>query len=108
MENSEETKVRLMVVTLAIATMVPLLGATIIIAPQQADALSKYDTGANDPNPALDDTKGNTGQPLQQDNPGNTANPVPTTPTLPSDSTVGCAMDTIETLQSFLSCLGAK
>jgi hypothetical protein len=79
MENSEETKIRLMVVTLAIATMVSLFAAIIIIAPQHADALSKYDTGANDPNPSLDVTKGKTGQPPQQDNPGNTDNQVPIT-----------------------------
>lgn len=100
MENSEETKVRFMVV----ATMVPLFGATIIIAPQQADALSKYETGANDQNPAADITNGKTDQPLQQDDLGNTAEPSPTT----SVPTTNCAMNTIKSLESFLSCLGAK
>ena len=104
MENSEETKVRLMVVTLAIAIMVPLHGATIIIAPQQADALSKYETGANDQNPAADITNGRTDHLLQQDDLGNTAQPSPTT----SVPTTNCAMNTIESLESFLSCLGAK
>ena len=104
MENSEETKITLMVVTLAIATMVSLFAATIIIAPQQADALSKYDTGANDPNPAADIANGKTDQPLQQDDLDNTAQPSPTT----SVPTTNCAMNTIESLESFLSCLGAK
>jgi hypothetical protein len=104
MKNSEEAKIRLKVVTLAIATMVSLFATNIIIAPQQADALSIYDTGANDPNPAADITSGKTDQPLQQDDLGNTAQPSPTT----SVSTTNCAMNTIESLESFLSCLGAK
>jgi hypothetical protein len=102
MENGEETKLTLMVVTLAIATMVSLFAA---IAPQQADALSRYETGANDPNPAADVANGKTDQKLQQDDLGNTAHPSPTTPAVP---TTNCAMNTIESLESFLSCLGAK
>jgi hypothetical protein len=78
--------------------------ATIIIAPQQADAISKVDTGANDPNPAADITNGKTDQSLQRDDVGNTAQPSPTT----SVPTTNCAMNTIESLESFLSCLGAK
>ena len=104
MENSEETKITLMVVTLALATMVSLFAITIIIAPQQADALSKDDTGANDPNPAADITNGKTEQSRQQDDLDNTAQPSPTT----SVPTTNCAMNTIESLESFLSCLGAK
>jgi hypothetical protein len=42
---------------------------------------------------------------LQQDDLGNRAQPSPSSPTIP---TVGCAMDTIESLESFLTCLGAK
>jgi hypothetical protein len=102
MENGEETKLTLMVVTLAIATMVSLFAA---IAPQQADALSRYKTGANDLILAADVANGKTDQPLQQDDLGNTAHPSPTTPAVP---TTNCAMNTIESLESFLSCLGAK
>ena len=87
---------QLMVVTLAIATMVSLFAT---IALQQAYALSKYDTSANDPNSSVDDTKGKIDQSLQQDDLDITAQPSPTT---------NCAMNTIESLESFLSCLGAK
>jgi hypothetical protein len=67
----------------------------------QAYALSKYD--------APDDTaKGKNNQQLQQDDLGNTAQPPTTTPTLPAIPTTNCAMGTIESLESFLSCLGAK
>ena len=64
---------------------------------QQAYALSKYD--------APDDAaNGKT----NQDDIGNTAQPPITTPTLPAIPTTNCAMGTIESLESFLSCLGAK
>jgi hypothetical protein len=104
MESIKETKITLMTVTVSIATLVSLFAATIIITPQQADAIPKYDTGANDPNPAADVTSGKTDQSLQQDDPGNTGQPSPTTPTVPTN----CAMNTIESLESFLGCLGAK
>jgi hypothetical protein len=59
--------------------------------PQQVDSLSIYDPDAASPGP------------------GNIAKSAPTTtPTLPSRPTTECAMDTIESLESFLSCLGAK
>lgn len=87
MGNNKDTKVTLSVGTIAIAAW--LLLATITITPQQAHALS------ND-------------QKLQQDDLVNTAKPTPPTPTLPTIPTVGCAMDTIENLESFLDCLGAK
>ena len=106
MENSEETKTTLMVINVAIATMVSLFAATIIMAPQQADALSRYETGANDPKSAADDANGKIYQPLEDDQkPGKTTT---TTPTLPAVPTTNCAMNTIESLESFLSCLGAK
>jgi hypothetical protein len=57
---------------------------------------------------AGDAAKGKPDQQLQQNDLGNKAQPEPFTPTLPAVPTVGCAMDTIESLQSFLLCLGAK
>lgn len=107
MEKSKETKITLMAVTTTLATMILLFAAATTISPlQQAYSLSKYILGADDPNPATDDASAKIYQPLEQE-PGNTAKPAPalTTSTVPI---VGCAMDTIESLQSFLSCLGAK
>ena len=81
------------VTSLFIATMMNMVH-------QQAYALSKYD--------APDDAaNGKTNQELQ-DEIGNTAQPPITTPTLPAIPTTNCAMGTIESLESFLSCLGAK
>ena len=81
------------VTSLFIATMMNMVQ-------QQAYALSKYD--------APDDAaNGKTNQELQDDI-GNTAQPPITTPTLPAIPTTNCAMGTIESLESFLSCLGAK
>ncbi|HET6798947.1 MAG TPA: hypothetical protein VFH25_00165 [Nitrososphaeraceae archaeon] len=81
------------VTSLFIATMMNMVH-------QQAYALSKYD--------APDDAaNGKTNQELQDDI-GNTAQPPITTPTLPAIPTTNCAMGTIESLESFLSCLGAK
>jgi hypothetical protein len=80
------------VTSLFIATMMNMVQ-------QQVYALSKYD--------APDDANnGKTN--LQQDDIGNTAQPPITTPTLPAIPSTNCAMGTIETLESFLSCLGAK
>ena len=77
-----------MAVTPILSTMILLFAAIITIAPlQQAYSY----------------------QPLEQE-PSDTAKPAPI-PTTTSNSSivpVGCAMDTIESLQSFLSCLGAK
>ena len=88
MQKSKETKIALMAVTSILSTMILLFAAIITIAPlQQAYSY----------------------QPLEQE-PGDTAKPAPL-PTTTSNSSivpVGCAMDTIESLQSFLSCLGAK
>ena len=88
MQKSKETKIALMAVTSILSTMILLSAAIITIAPlQQAYSY----------------------QPLEQES-GDTAKPAPI-PTTTSNSSivpVGCAMDTIESLQSFLSCLGAK
>lgn len=101
MENSKETKITLMVVTITLATMILLFPAATTIAPlQQAYSLSKYVIDADNPNPTAGDANGKIYQPLEQE-PGN----IPKTPTI---SSVPCAMDNIEILESFLSCLGAK
>jgi hypothetical protein len=78
--------------TLITVAVVSLFAATtIIVPPQQVDSLSVYNPNADSPSP------------------GEIAKPGPsTTPTLPSTPNVNCAMDTIESLESFLSCLGAK
>jgi hypothetical protein len=88
MGNIKHTKFTL----IPVATVISLFTAMIMITPpQQVDSLSIYDPNAANPGP------------------GNIAKPASTTtPTLPSIPTVNCAMDTIESLQSFLSCLGAK
>lgn len=74
------------------ATVILLFAAMIMkTPPQQVDSLSIYGPNAAKPGP------------------GNIAKPASTTtPTLPSTPNVNCAMDTIESLESFLSCLGAK
>jgi hypothetical protein len=93
MGNNTHAKVTLIIVTAAIAAVISLFAATVTIAPRQADALSIYDPDAANPDP------GNTPKPA----------PIPTTkPTSPTVPITNCAMDTIESLQSFLSCLGAK
>jgi hypothetical protein len=86
MGNNRHTKITL----ITIATVISLFTATtMIVPPQPVDSLSIYN-----PNAA---------------SPSNTAKPVPTTtPSLSTIPTVGCAMETIESLESFLSCLGAK
>jgi hypothetical protein len=85
-----------------IAIVASLFVATMMnMVQHQAYALSKYDAPA-------DAANGKTNQQLQQDDLGNTAQPPITTPTLPAIPTTNCAMDTIESLESFLSCLGAK
>jgi len=88
MGNNKLTKIALV----TIATVVSLFATIITVAPpQQVDSLSIYDPNAASPDP------------------GSIAKPAPTTtPTLPSTPNVNCAMDTIESLESFLSCLGAK
>jgi hypothetical protein len=93
MGNNRHTKVTIIIITIAIAAVVSLFAATVTIAPRLADALSIYDPDAVNPGPE------NTAKPA----------PIPTTkPTLPTVPITNCAMDTIESLQSFLSCLGAK
>jgi hypothetical protein len=101
MENSKETKITLMVVTATLASMILLFPAATTIAPlQQAYSLSRYVVGVDNPSLATDDANGKIYQPLEQEL-GN----IPKTPTI---SSVPCAMDNIESLESFLSCLGAK
>ena len=87
MGNNKHTKI-----TSITAAMISLFTAIIMIVPPQlAYSLSIYDPDAASPGP------------------DNLAKPAPTTtPTLPSRPTTECAMDTIESLESFLSCLGAK
>ena len=85
-----------------IAIVASLFVATMMIIVQHhAYALSKYDVPD-------DAANGKTSQQLQQDDLGNTAQPPITTPTLPAIPTTNCAMGPIESLESFLSCLGAK
>ena len=107
MQKSKETKIALMAITTTLSTMILLLAAATTIAPlQQAYSLSKV---ADNTNPATEDAHRKIYQPLEQE-PSNTAKPAPI-PTTTSNSSivpVGCAMDTIESLESFLSCLGAK
>jgi hypothetical protein len=88
MGNNKLTKITI----ITIATVVSLFASIITVAPpQQVDSLSIYDANAASPDP------------------GSIAKPAPTTTqTLPSTPNVNCAMDTIESLESFLSCLGAK
>ena len=79
-------------ITLNTITVISLFTASIIMAPPQlVNSLSIY-------NPDAASTS-----------PNDVTKPAPTTtPTLSSIPTAECAMDTIESLQSFLSCLGAK
>jgi hypothetical protein len=87
MGNNKLTKITL----ITIATVVSLFASITVAPPQQVDSLSIYDPNAASPDP------------------GSIAKPAPTTTqTLPSTPNVNCAMDTIESLESFLSCLGAK
>jgi hypothetical protein len=92
MGNNKHAKVTIIIVTIAIAAVTSLLAATMTIALGQANALSIYNPDATNPN----NSEGKIDQPLEQDD------YTTTTPT------VSCAMDTIKSLQSFLSCLGAK
>jgi hypothetical protein len=87
MGNNKHTKI-----TSITAAVISLFTAIIMIVPVQlAYSLSIYDPDAAGPDP------------------DNIAKSSPTTtPTLPSRPTTECAMDTIESLESFLSCLGAK
>jgi photosystem II stability/assembly factor-like uncharacterized protein len=103
MKNKKDTK---KTVSLAIAALTSLLVAVIpslATTPQQTHALTPDTNGAIDPGAGV--AKGKTNQLLQQDDLGNRAQPSPSSPIIP---TVGCAMDTIESLESFLTCLGAK
>lgn len=103
MKNKKDTKIT---VSLAIAALTSLLVAAIpslAITPQRTHALAPDTNGAVDPGAGV--AKGKTNQLLQQDDLGNTGQPPAFSPTIP---TVGCAMDTIESLESFLSCLGSK
>jgi hypothetical protein len=111
MQKSKETKITLMAITTTtLSTMILLLAATIMISPlQQAYSLSKYVLTADGTNPATDDASGKIYQPLEKDLTDKAKPaPVPTTTSNSSIVPVGCAMDTIESLESFLSCLGAK
>jgi hypothetical protein len=93
MRNNRHARATIIMVTITITIVVTsLFAATMTIMSRQADALSIYDQDAANP----DTLEGNIDQPLEQDD---------YTTTKP---TVDCAMDTIENLQSFLSCLGAK
>jgi hypothetical protein len=86
MGNNKHAKITL--ITIAV---ISLFATTIMIAPQHVDGLSIYNPDAASPS-SNDVTK-----------------PAPTTtPPLPSIPPAECAMDTIESLQTFLSCLGAK
>jgi hypothetical protein len=99
MRNNSHARVTIIIVTIAITSVVTLLfAATMTIVPRQADALSIYDPDAVNPN-TLEE---NIDQPLEQVQPLEQDDYTTTKPT------VDCAMDTIENLQSFLSCLGAK
>ena len=95
MGNNKHAKVTIIIVTIAIAAVTSLLAATMTIAPRQANALSIYNPDATNPN----NSEGKIDQPLEQDD---------YTTTTTTTTTVSCAMDTIKSLQSFLSCLGAK
>jgi hypothetical protein len=93
MRNNSHARTTIIIIIIAITSVVTsLFAATMTIVPRQADALSIYDPDAVNP----DTLEENIDQPLEQDD---------YTTTKP---TVDCAMDTIENLQSFLSCLGAK
>jgi hypothetical protein len=93
MRNNRHARAAIIIITIAIADVVTsLFVATMTIGPQQSDALSIYNPDATNP----DTPEEKIDQPLEQDD---------YTTTIP---TVSCAMDTIESLQSFLSCLGAK
>ena len=96
MGNNKHAKLTIVIVTIAIAVVTPLLAVTMAIAPRQANALSIYNPEATNPN----NSEGKIDQPLEQDD--------YTTTTTTTTPTISCAMDTIESLQSFLSCLGAK
>jgi hypothetical protein len=93
MRNNRQARAKIIIVTIAITAVVTsLFVATMTMAPRHADALSIYNPDAASP----DTLEEKIDQPLEQDD------YTTTTPT------VSCAMDTIESLQSFLSCLGAK
>jgi hypothetical protein len=93
MRNSRHARITIILVTITIIALVTsLFVATMTIVSRQAEALSIYDPDATNP----DILEEKIDQPLEQDD---------YTTTKP---TVDCAMDTIESLQSFLSCLGAK
>ena len=93
MQNNRHARATIIMVTIVITVvMTSLFVVTMTIVPRQADALSIYDRDAAN----RDTLEENIDQPLEQDD---------YTTTKP---TVDCAMDTIENLQSFLSCLGAK
>jgi uncharacterized membrane protein len=95
MAINNNAKITLVVGIIAASVFIATLTTTL---QQQAYALSEYYSAA----------KGKTDQKLQQHGLGNTAQPSPTTPTLPTVPTANCAMDTIESLEPFISCLGAK
>ena len=99
MATNNNAKITTVVGIIAIASLFVVTMMNMV--QHQAYALSKYD--------APDDAaNGKTNQQLQQDDLGNTAQPPITTPTLPAIPTTNCAMGPIESLESFLSCLGAK
>lgn len=102
MTTNNNTKNTPVVGIIEIAALASLFMATIAITPHQTHALSTSDNAASDV------TNGKTDQQIQQDDLGNTAEPSPTKLTKPLVPNTNCAMDNIESLESFLSCLGAK
>jgi hypothetical protein len=104
MQNNSDTKITIIVGTIFIAAS--LFIVTITMMPLHTYALSRY--VIDDPNPVPGITNGKTDKILQQDDLGYTAKPAPTTLTLPTIPSVDCATNTIESLQYFLDCLGAK
>ena len=100
MATNDNAKITTVVGIIAIVASL-FVATMMIIVQHQAYALSKYDVPD-------DAANGKTSQQLQQDDLGNTAQPPITTPTLPAIPTTNCAMGPIESLESFLSCLGAK
>ena len=107
MAKSNETGITKVAVTITLSTLILLSAVAITNVPlQQAYSLSRYIVGADNPNPANNETNRIVYQPLEKD--PTKPVPIPTTTSNSSIVPVGCAMDTIESLQSFLSCLGAK
>ena len=93
MRNNRHAETTIIIVTIVITAVVTSPFDSMTIVPRQVDALSIYDPDTASP----DTLEERIDQPLEQDDYTATTKP-----------TVNCVMDTIENLQSFLSCLGAK